>query len=256
MGKLSAMFYALTSFAVITVIWGLATAYTAFGLIFPTPLAVAQLFFRSLYEPIGQHTLPIHLLYSLYRVLVGYSIGAILGNITGLLMGVSKVADAIIRPIFAIIRPIPAIAWTPLAILWFGIGAPAKFFIIGISIFVICVQNAYVGAKNTDPTLVGAAKMLGADEGQIFMKVILPSSIPQIFVGLQIGISISWSTVLAAEMLRSSEGAGWVIITGMNTGNITRILVGLIAIGITGMLIATIARIIEGRVLAWNLRGR
>ncbi|MCL1873902.1 MAG: ABC transporter permease [Clostridiales bacterium] len=249
-----ALLYALTSFAVVIIVWNLATAYTSFGSIFPTPWAVAKLFLLSLHEPIGQHTIIIHLLFSLYRVIVGFSIGATLGTVTGLLMGTSKTADAIIRPIFDVARPIPAIAWLPLAILWFGIGAASKFFIIGLASFVVCTLNSYAGAKRVDPVLVGAARMLGASDRQIFTKIVLPSSIPQVFAGLQIAITGAWSVVLVAEMVRATEGAGWIIITGMNTGNITRILVGLIAIGITGMLLATLMRLIERRALAWNSR--
>jgi len=98
--------------------------------------------------------------------------------------------------------------------------------------------------------------MLGATDRQVFSKVILPSSIPQIFGGLKISLSANCSTILAAEMIRSEEGAGWMILRGMNTGNMTLVLVGLIVISVTGLILATVMRDIERRAISWHHRGR
>ena len=149
-------------------------------------------------------------------------------------------------------RPIPPIAWIPLAILWFGIGETSKYFIIWLGAFINVTLNAWEGARRTDQTLIGAAQMLGAGKLQVFMKIILPSAMPQIFAGLQTAMSSCWMAVLVAEMVRSTEGVGWIIIRGTDTGNTAQIIVGMITIGVIGFLLASIMGWIERKVCSWN----
>ncbi len=248
---------AVMSFVILLAAWQLAVIiFPDFGKIFPGPGEVGVALVQSLYIPIGKLTLIPNLLVTLSRMFVGYIAGAAIGIVTGLAMGTSRTVRAIISPLFEVMRPIPAIAWIPMAILWFGIGEESKYFIVGISTFVICTLNAIAGAERTSPVLKGAARMLGATDKQLFTKVILPSSIPQIFAGLQIALSAGSSTILAAEMIRSNEGAGWLIIRGMDTGNMTQILIGIIAISLAGLGLATLMRAIERKAISWNIRGR
>lgn len=249
--------YALISFALFIGIWQISTAvFPNFGKVFPGPFEVVKAFIESFYKPIGTYTLIPHTMFTLSRIMVGFVVGGFFGNLAGLAMGSSKFANAIIRPLFEVFRPIPAIAWIPMAILWFGVGEISKYFIVTFGCFVITALNAYAGAARTSPMLKGAARMLGADEKQVFYKIVLPSSIPQIFSGLQISMSSACSTILAAEMVRSQEGAGWIIIRGMDTGNMTQIWVGILAISISGFILVTILRLIERKAIAWNFRGR
>lgn len=249
------IFWAIVAFLLIIVLWQSVSAFTSAKDTLPGPSKVFQEFIKSFYTPIGLYTLSGHIGWSLYRVLVGFSIASVCGIILGLSMGWSKLIDAIFKPVFELLRPIPAIAWIPLAILWFGIGESTKYFIIFVSAFVNVTLNAYAGAKRVDPVLMGVAKMLGAKDRQVFTKIVLPSSVPQIFAGLQLALSTCWMAVLAAEMVRSSEGTGWIIIMGMETGNTTQILVGIISIAIVGLLLATIMRGVERKLCSWNIRG-
>jgi NitT/TauT family transport system permease protein/sulfonate transport system permease protein len=122
--------------------------------------------------------------------------------------------------------------------------------------FAQVVLNTMDGAKRVDTTLVGAARMLGANKRQEFFKVILPSSVPYIFAGLQVSLSTSWMAVLAAEMVSSYEGSGWIIITGMNNGNTVQILIGMITIGVVGLGLAEIMRITERKLVSWKVHGQ
>ena len=106
-----------------------------------------------------------------------------------------------------------------------------------------------------DPELMGAARMLGANNRQVFSTIVLPSCIPQIFAGLQIAVGTSWATV-AAEMVRSSEGVGWVIVKGQDSNSTVQILVGIVAIGIVGYILAVAMRAIEARLCRWSVRGK
>jgi NitT/TauT family transport system permease protein/sulfonate transport system permease protein len=249
------IFWALAAFCSILISWQATVTFTLGGAALPGPSKVLNEFFKSFYTPIGQYTLLGHIGWSLYRVLVGFTAASLLGVVVGLAMGWSKLAKAIIGPVFEWLRPIPALAWIPLAILWFGIGETTKYFIIFVGTFTNVTLNAYAGARQVDPVLIGASRMLGAKKNQVFTRVVLPSSVPQIFAGLQLGFSTSWMSVLAAEMVRSSEGAGWIIIMGQNTGNTTQIIVGIIAIGLVGLCLATLMRGVERGLCSWNIRG-
>lgn len=118
------------------------------------------------------------------------------------------------------------------------------------------MTNASDGVKNVDEELLGAAKMLGAKESQLFMKVVIPSAIPQIFAGLQVGLGTAWATMLAAEMVGSSEGVGWLIIMGQNAANMVQIFAGIFLIGIVGLILGCLIRLLERKLCAWNVRGK
>ena len=186
---------------------------------------------------------------------IAYSVACVVGVTLGLLMGWYPKIKAIFMPLFNIIRPIPPIAWTSLAILWFGLGEMPKWFIIFIAAFCNVVINAFDGARSVDMKLVGCAKMLGARDNQIFTRIVLPASVPYIFAGMQIALSNSWAAVVAAEMIRASEGLGWVIVTGMSVNNMKQIFAGIVMIGVIGLLLSVIMRTLEGRLLRWNRSG-
>lgn len=219
---------------------------------FPDPVSVFSMLFTSFVKPIGTYTMWGHIMWSLYRVMVGFTLASVTGIIVGIAMGSSKIAEAIIKPIFEFLRPIPPIAWIPLAILWFGIDEASKYFIIWLGAFINVTLNSYVGASRTDETLIGAARMLGAGKRKVFTRVILPASMPQIFAGLQVAMSSCWMAVLVAEMVRSNEGVGWIIIRGTDTGNTAQIIVGMITIGVIGFILTTVMSWIERKVCSWN----
>lgn len=247
---------AVISIAVFLIIWQFVATFTEASKVFAGPIEVLGTFFRSIVTPIGTETIQMHVLWSLFRVMTGFIIGSALGVVAGILMGWFKPVNAFIRPIFEVVRPIPAIAWIPLAITWFGLGEPAKFFLIALSSFCAVTINAASGSASVDQTLVGAAKMLGANNRQVFFTIVLPSCVPQIFAGLQIAIGSAWATVVAAEMVRSSEGVGWVIVKGQEINSTVQILVGIVGVGIVGFLLANVMRWIEARLCRWSERGK
>lgn len=196
----------------------------------------------------------VHMLRSLGRVVPAYFLGASIGIFLGITMGWYKSIEYLLRPLFEIVRPIPPLAWIPLAILWFGVDEGSKIFIIFLAAFVSCTINAYSGAKAVDPVIVGCARMLGANDRQVFSQVVLPSAVPYIFAGLQIALSSSWATVVAAEMIRSTEGVGWIIISSLTVNDSVQTIVGIVAIGIVGYILAVIMRKVEAKLVAWNER--
>ncbi len=254
--KLISIEMSLIGFVVIIVFWWVAVQYTRIGLLLPDPLEVFKKFFYFINHTIGnKYSMPLHLLISLRRVLIGFLLGSASGIIVGIAMGRFKIVEAMIRSIFELIRPIPGVAWIPLSIVWFGIGETAKIFIIFMGGFVNVVVNTFAGARQVDENMMGVAYMLGASKVQAFFKVVLPSCVPYIFAGMQVGLSTCWMAVIAAEMVSSFEGIGWVIIAGQDTSDMAQIFVGIIAIAITGLLLALIMRVLERLLCSWRERG-
>lgn len=253
--KLYGILSGIGSIGCFIVVWFFATDGTLLGELIPRPDIVASAFLTAVFGKIGKYSLLIHILWSLSRVLIAYTLASVIGIVLGLAMGWSRTVEAIFQPLFGIIRPIPPIAWIPISIIWFGLGETAKYFLIFLAAFSNVTLNAWSGAKAMDRSLLGTAEMLGASKTQMFLTVALPSSIPQIFAGLQIAMSSSWATVVAAEMVRSSEGVGWIITTGMNNNDVVQILVGIVAIGIVGFLLAIIMRKLEEVLCRWNKAG-
>jgi ABC-type nitrate/sulfonate/bicarbonate transport system permease component len=250
--KTKSIISAIVAIVSFLIVWHVGTNGTKLGMLLPGPAAVLMKFVQSFYTQIGPYMLWGHILWSLSRVMIAFTIASVSGIILGLAMGWFKKAEAVARPLFEIIRPIPPIAWISLAVLWFGLGETPKYFIIFMSGFANITMNVYTGAKSVDPVLVGASRMLGSNSRQVFTTIVIPSSIPYIFTGLQIAISSSWAAVVAAEMIRSTEGVGWLIISGMSINDTTQILVGIMSIGIVGFILATIMRRVEEGLCEWN----
>ncbi|MGI6173156.1 MAG: ABC transporter permease [Christensenellales bacterium] len=250
-GAISALCAAL-SIAAFLLLWQLASTLSPRVQFIPPPTVVFPAFLRSFSEPIGVKTMWGHIAASLLRVLAGFCASAAVGIVVGIACGRSKVARAIFNPFVELLRPIPGIAWIPISILWFGTGETSKVFILFIASVTMIAVNAHAGASSVDEKLIGAARMLGAGDFRVFMTVVLPSCVPQIFAGLQTGLTITWMTVVAAEMIRSEYGVGWVITAGNNSYNMTQVMVGILAIGIGGFLLSNLLRLAERRLCAWK----
>ena len=247
-----AVLYPAVSILVFLLIWHVGVTQSRLAVVMPGPWKVLSSFIQSFVRPIGKHTMLLHILYSLMRVLPAYLAGSLAGVALGILMGWYPRVNDIFRPLYELIRPIPPIAWIPISIVWFGIGEGSKWFLIFLAAFVPITLNAYAGATTVDPTLIKCSRMMGASDRQIFTTVVLPYSVPNIFAGLQVGLSASWATVVAAEMIRSTEGVGWIIISSMDTNDVVQSMVGIVAIGVVGFILAVIMRRVEGVLCRWN----
>lgn len=248
--------YGVLGIFVFMCIWYAATKLTSLGRIMPDPVTVFSGFFKAFVEPIGTKSMALHILISLRRMLIPYVIGGVAGVVIGVLMGWYKVADSIFMPYIQMLRPIPPIAWIPLSIIWFGFGEGSKYFLIFLACFFTIALTTYNGVHSVDETLIRAARMLGAKDSQLFTTIVLPTTVPYIFSGLQVALGSAWATIVAAEMIRSSEGVGWLIVSGQDVGNMTQIMVGIVAIALTGLTITTIMRGVESKLCAWTVRGK
>ena len=237
---------AVIAFLVFGLLWGALTNFTDVGMFMPGPIETLEFFFDHFVEKIGPGTIPYHALMSLKRIIPAYIGASAVGVVLGSNVGTTATAW---------VRPIPPVAWIPLAILWFGINDESKYFLIALATLVSVLQNAYDGAKAADQQLVGVAKMLGANDKNVFLTVVLPGAVPYIFAGLQLGLNAAWGQVVGSEMIRSVDGLGWIIIRGTDNNNVLQELAGIVMIGILGYILAAAMRFAENKLVRWNKRG-
>lgn len=218
--------------------------------------SVAEVF-RAVIFKIGNaspdgNVLAVNIKASLEVALSGYALAILIGVPLGLLMGWYEITDRLVRPIFEIIRPIPPIAWIPMIILWAGIGIRAKAIIIFMSAFVPCVINSYLGAKSTNETLINVSKTFGARKFYTFIHVAVPSSVPMILTGVRVALNNAWTCLVAAELLASSAGLGYMITMGRSFGRADIVVTGMVVIGAIGALMSGILSIVEKKMLSWK----
>ena len=218
----------------------------------PPPQNIVKDFFRLLANAYVGNTLIGHTLISLQIVLGGFFLALIIGIPLGILMGWFKRIEAVVDPLFQLLRPIPPLAWIPLSLLWFGIGMKSKIFVIWLSAFVPCVINSYTAIRLTDPLLVKAALGLGVKKQRdLLREVAIPSALPVILGGVRIGLGAAWMTLVAAELLASNAGLGYMMQMARRALEPSVIILGMLIIGILGALMARGLRALEKRLCPW-----
>ncbi len=195
-----------------------------------------------------------HVIHSLYRVFLGYTMAVGVAIPFGLILGWSPGLRAVFNPLIEMIRPIPPLAWIPVSILWFGIGVKSSAFIIFLGVFFPVFLNTLSGVISIHPMYIEAARTLNAKERDIFLKVLLPAALPSVFVGMRIGVGIGWMTLVAAEFtgIKSGYGLGYMIMTARDIQRLDEIMAGMCVIGCIGFLIDAVFRYVEAKVLKWK----
>ncbi len=193
-------------------------------------------------------TLPVHFFNSIKVALLGYVMGVTVGVPLGILMAWFRRVDLFVRPLFDLIRPIPGIAWIPLFILMFGIGVLPKALVIFLGVLIPSTVNAYTGIRQTLDVHLWVGDVFGASNAQKLFKIAIPTATPMIFTGLRVAMGSAWSALVAAELLASSSGLGYLIQIGRSISRADLVLVGMICIGVTGALLDELLHIIEMKV--------
>jgi NitT/TauT family transport system permease protein len=210
--------------------------------IFPTPWQVVA----GAFELAQDGTLWEHVRASLFRVGTGFGLAVLVAVPLGLWMGWVGAAYRTLNPIFQMLRPISPIAWIPLAILWFGVGDVSPIFLIFISsVFPMIVQTT-AGVHTIDRRYLRAAANFGVSRSMLFRQVVIPAVLPEIIVGMRIGIGVAWLVVVAAEMIALRSGLGYMIMDSRNAGNrYDLVIAGMIIIGLIGLLLDGATRLLE-----------
>ena len=216
-------------------------------------LSVLKLFILKFSDPNPDGAvLLVNVWSSLEVALCGFGMAVVIGIPLGWLMGWYRGFDSFMRPIFEIIRPIPPVSWIPLTIVWLGVGLQAKAFIVFFAAFVPCLINSYTGIKQTKEVLKNVGKTCGASYFTIFWKVGIPSSMTMTFAGVKVAIGNAWATLVAAEMLASSSGLGYMILMGRSYGRVDLVIMGIVVIGVLGVIISALINLLENAVLGWK----
>ena len=234
----------LLPLVIIAVIWGISGKSGQMNtVVMPSLETVVQTFCNS----IADGSLLAAIGISMKRVLTGYLLSAVLGIVLGIVIGLSKHMQRLTNLVIQILRPIPPIAWIPLVILWMGIGEGSKVFLIFLGGFFPVLINVTDGIRYTDKKLTEVAAVMETPR-----KLVIPAAMPSIFTGLRVSLGSCWTCVVAAELVASTSGIGYMISNARNFGQMDVVIVGMLAIGIVGKIMDVILNIIGRHVLAWN----
>ena len=249
MDRINESLPALALIATLIVAWWLAVFLTH-TLVFPAPWDVV----RGTWELVMNGTLWDHIGASLMRVGVGFGLALCFALPLGLWMGWVDGAYRTLNPLFQILRPISPIAWIPIAILWFGIGNTSPIYLIFISsVFPMIVQTT-AGVHAIEKRFLRAAQNFGVSRRTLFKQVVIPAVLPQVLVGMRIGLGVAWLVVVAAEMIALRSGLGYMIMDSRNAGNRYDLVIsGMIIIGLIGLSLDATMRLLEGiRWVRWR----
>ena len=245
-------FLNIVSMIAFLLVWHYAAASGAFSGALCTPWQVVEQFQNLMTDTLAGLTIWGHIWASTQRIFIGFVLASLVAIPLGLFMALNPYVDAIVKPVFDIFKPMPPIAWISIAILWFGIGEPSKIFIIVIGTFVPCLLNAYNGIRLIDPEMYDVIKVLGGNRWDEIIQVSFPASFPAIFAGLQISLSSAWTCVLAAELVASRSGLGFIIVQGMKISDTSMVIGGMIVIAIVAWLTSLLVMGLEKMLCPWK----
>lgn len=210
---------------------------------------------------------------SILRVSIGYLIAVFIAVPLGMLLGYYKSLERFIMPFLGFFRPIAPLAWVPLVLAWFGVKSLATLFnisggilyttlnniklsmifIIFIGAFFPILTNTIYGVKSVKRTLIDSALTLGANQFDIFFKILLPAALPSIVTGLRVGLGVGWMCLVSAEMLPGSiAGIGYLITHAYTMARTDIVIAGMICIGLVGGIFDGIFQFIESKFLSWQ----
>lgn len=200
-------------------------------------------------------TLGQHLGFSLWRVVVGFLLGALVGIPLGYAMGLSNWFRGWFDPIVEFMRPVPPLALIPLVIIWAGIGEEGKVVLLFLAALWIMAIAARSGVSGVRITKIHAAYSLGASKIQILRHVIIPNSLPEIFTGARVAMGVCWGTVVAAELVAAEKGVGKMIVAAAKFQNTDVVIMGIVLIGLIGFAIDVGIRMLEKYLVPWKGKG-
>jgi taurine transport system permease protein len=233
--------------------WALAAAFEVVPPLFlPSPAIVAARFVSVIGNGYADATLIEHAGASLFRVLAALASAFAVGVPIGIGMGLSPVVRGIFDPIIEAYRPIPPLAYLPLVVIWLGIGETAKVLLIFLAILPAIALSTASGARGVPAERVNAARTLGATRLQVLRHIVLPNALPEILVGTRIGLSVGWSTLVAAELVAATRGLGFMIETAANFLVTDVVIVGIISIALIAFAMEFAMRTLERRLTPWK----
>jgi NitT/TauT family transport system permease protein len=236
------------------VVVGLWWAVAASGLVnaslVPSPAQVAARFWQLL----AHGTLAYDILISTGRVFAGVALGIAAAVPVGFVLGWYRTVRTFVDPLLNFFRALPPIALIPLVIVYFGIGEPAKIVILFYASFFAGVIVMYEGIAQISPLYVRVSRTLGASDGEIFRKVIVPLTVPHMLTALRVALGVAWATLVASELIAAQQGLGALIQNASSFFQLDIIYVGIICIGLIALCMDLALRTLSRRLVAWQER--
>ncbi|MBG6084971.1 ABC transporter permease [Zhihengliuella flava] len=222
--------------------WYLSTALGVFSPVqLPSPTAV----WSAGVELMERGELGPHIGISTQRVLLGFAIGGLVGLAAGSLVGLSRLADALLSPTIGAFRAVPSLAWVPLLILWMKIGEDSKVTLIAIGAFFPVFTTVYLALRHVDKNLIEAARAFGMRGVKLLTAVQLPAVVPSIFSGLRLALAQAWLFLVAAELIASSMGLGFLLTDSQYNGRTDRLILTIILLAVIGKLSDAVLGLVE-----------
>ncbi|WP_345215444.1 ABC transporter permease [Georgenia halophila] len=233
--------------AVLLVVWHVAAvAGWISPVTLPGPLAVLD----AAAGLIERGDLALHIAISTQRVILGFLFGAAAGLALGALLGLSRVADTLLSTSIGALRAVPSLAWVPLLLLWIGIGEDSKVTLVAIGAFFPVFTTVSMALRHVDTQLVEAGRAFGLRGLTLFTTVQLPAVVPSVISGLRLALAQAWLFLVAAELLASSIGLGFLLTDSQNNGRVDRLLLAIVLLAILGTLTDALLRVFE----RWAIR--
>ncbi|KST59312.1 taurine ABC transporter permease [Methylobacterium sp. GXS13] len=234
-------------------LWAIATHIGWIKPLFlPPPEAILSALGQAWNGELDGAPLGIHVRDSLMRVLGAFGLATLLGIPAGLAMGTSRIARGILDPLIEFYRPLPPLAYLPLMIIWFGIGELSKVLLIVLACFAPVALATRSGVLSASADQINAARALGASRAQVLRYVVLPAALPEILIGLRIGMGVGWTTLVAAEMVAAQAGLGQLVLNASNFLRTDVVVMGILLIGLFATLFEVGLRRLEHVLVPWK----
>nr|WP_226532903.1 ABC transporter permease [Microbacterium paraoxydans] len=228
--------------AVILLVWQLTTTS---GLVEPYRLPTPASVYQAGVELAESGQLWTHIAISVQRVLLGFAIGSVTGLAAAAIVGLSRWGDVLLSPTLAAVRAVPSLAWVPLLILWMQIGEESKVTLVAIGAFFPVYTTVASALRHVDPHLVEAGRSFSLRGWSLFRTVQLPAVVPSVVSGLRLALAQAWLFLVAAELIASSMGLGFLLTDSQSTGRIDRILLSIVLLALLGTVTSGILALLE-----------
>jgi sulfonate transport system permease protein len=189
---------------------------------------------------------------SLLRAAAGFLIGAGIGSALGILVGFSRIAEAVIDRSIQMIRAIPFLAVLPLVIVWLGVGEAQKIFLVALGVTFPIYINTTLGIRQVDPKLIELGRIQGLGPFELILRIILPGALPSILTGVRYALATAWLALVVAETIGAQSGIGFLAMDAREFLRTDVIVLTIIIYALIGIAADAIARLLERRLLAWH----
>ena len=227
----------IVCFAILVAVWG---AFTQGSTTFPTPAATFTEAIKVFSDPFyrngpNDQGIGWNILFSLYRVAIGFGLAAAVGIPLGFVIGRFEVINSATAPIISLLRPVSPLAWLPIGLLVFKAANPAAIWTIFICSIWPMIINTAVGVQRVPVDYLNVARVLNLSEWKVVSKILFPAVLPYMLTGVRLSVGTAWLVIVAAEMLTGGVGIGFWVWDEWNNLNVKHILIAILVIGVVGL---------------------